>query len=121
MGEQIMTRVETVIYAIVRALVYTAMIILGAMMLLTVVDVSGRYLLNRPIVGSTEITQVMMVILAFFAMVWCTKTKTHIKLDLLAEYIPSTAQIISDIFFNLLALGLFSLTAWQNLILHHQI
>lgn len=112
-----MARAETVINAIVRTLLYVAMVILGAMMLLTVVDVSGRYLLNRPIVGSTEVTQVMMVTLAFFAIVWCTKTKSHIKLDLLTEYIPPAAQIISDIIFYLLGLGLFSFTAWQNFLM----
>ena len=62
-----MARAETVINAIVRTLVYAAMVILGAMMLLTVIDVFGRYLLNRPLVGSTEVTEVMMVTLAFFA------------------------------------------------------
>ena len=112
-----MARTEAVINAIVRTFVYIAMVILGAMMLLTVVDVAGRYLLNRPIVGSTEVTEVMMVTLAFFAMVWCTMKKVHIKLDLLTEYIPSTVQTISDIVFYLLGLVLFSCIAWQNFLM----
>jgi len=49
-------------------MLYIAMTLLTAMMLLTVSDVSGRYLLNRPIEGSMEATQQMMVSLAFFGL-----------------------------------------------------
>jgi TRAP-type C4-dicarboxylate transport system permease small subunit len=98
-------------------LVNIGMVILAAMVLLTVVDVFGRYLLNRPIVGSAEVTEVMMVSLSYFALVWCTMRKAHIKLDLLTEHIPPSVQTLSDIVFHLLGLGLFSFIAWQNFLM----
>jgi TRAP-type C4-dicarboxylate transport system permease small subunit len=118
-----MGRVEIVINAIVRTLLNIAMAALAAMMLLTVADVTGRYLFNRPLTGSTEVTEFMMACLSFLALVWCTLKKTHIKLDLMDRYIRATPQIISDIFFYLLGVGLFSLVSWQNFLLArvHQI
>jgi TRAP-type C4-dicarboxylate transport system permease small subunit len=112
-----MGRAEMVINVIVRTLLYVAMAVLAAMMLLTVADVSGRYLLNRPLTGSTEVTEFMMACLSFLALVWCTLKKTHIKLDLMDRVIPATSQLISDIFFYLLGMGLFSLVSWQNFLL----
>jgi len=95
-------------------LVSVAMLILVGMMLLTVVDVGGRYLINKPIVGSTEITEVMMLSLAFLALVWCTVKKVHIKLDLLTDHIPPAVRTINDTIFFILGMVVFSLISWQN-------
>ena len=112
-----MGRTERVLNAVVRTLLNIAMAVLGAMMLLTVADVTGRYLFNRPLTGSTEVTEYMMAVLSFLALAWCTKKKTHIKLDIMDRYIPATSRVISDIVFYLLGLGLFSLTSWQNFLM----
>lgn len=109
-----MARTEKILNILVRIMFYIAVVLLAAMMLLTVVDVSGRYLLNRPLVGSTEVTQQMMVSLAYFAIVWCTMKKAHIKLDLFTERIPLVAWTIIDILFYFLSIVLFSFIAWQN-------
>lgn len=112
-----MGRTERVLNAVVRTFLNIAMVVLAAMMLLTVADVTGRYLFNRPLTGSTEVTEFMMACLSFLAMAWCTKKKTHIKLDIMDRYLPPTAQAISDIVFYLLGLGLFSLISWQNFLM----
>ena len=45
--------------------------VLAAMMFLTVSDVFLRYFLRRPILGATELTENMMVCLAFLGLAWC--------------------------------------------------
>lgn len=113
MSRQTLARTETVINVIARTVGYTGMGVLVAMMLLTVVDVFMRYVLNRPILGATEITQFMMVTLAFFMAVWCTMLKAHIKVDLMSRYIPPMAQTISESIYSILGLGLYFLIGWQ--------
>ena len=117
MSKQIIPVIVKVINVIVWVLVSIAMIVLVGMMLITVVDVSGRYLLNKPIVGSTEITEVMMVSLSFLALVWCTMKKVHIRLDLLTDYIPPATRTINDTIFFVLGMVLFSFISWQNFLM----
>jgi TRAP-type C4-dicarboxylate transport system permease small subunit len=112
-----MARTEKILNILVRIMLYLAMVLLAAMMLLTVADVSGRYLFNLPIEGSTEVTQQLLVSLAYFGLVWCTMKKAHIKLDLFTERIPLVAWAIIDILFYLLSVVLFSCIAWQNFIM----
>jgi TRAP-type C4-dicarboxylate transport system permease small subunit len=105
---------EKAINALVWVLAIIASIVLACMMLLTVIDVGGRYLFNRPILGSTELTEFMMVPLCFFAIVWCTRKNLHIKLDLMTKYLPPVIWAVIDSIFYLLGIGLFSFITWQN-------
>ena len=105
---------EKAINALVWVLAIIAAVVLAAMMLVTVVDVGGRYLLNRPLLGSTELTEFMMVPLCFIAFIWCTQKKLHIKLDIATKYLPPIFWAVMDSIFYLLGIGLFSFIAWQN-------
>ena len=117
MSGQIISDVAKVINIIVWVLLGIAMVVLIGMMLLTVVDVGGRYLINKPILGSMEVTEVMMVCLAFIGLVWCTMKNVHIKLDLLTGYIPPKVRTINDTIFFALGMVLFSLMSWQNFLM----
>lgn len=88
--------------------------VLVAMMLLTVVDVFLRFTFNRPIVGSTEVTQFMMVSLAFLVLVLCTIRKAHVKVDLVAAHFPLRVQTVCDAVLYLFGSGMFSLIAWRT-------
>ena len=109
------TMVRTVVVdAINRTLGYMAIAILVSIMLLTVADVSMRCFFNRPILGTTEITQFMMVTLAFFCIVWCTMLGGHIRVDILTKYLKPTPRLISESIYLLLGLGLYFFICWQN-------
>ncbi len=114
MSSQVLTRAQALINALGRILGIIGMIVLVAMMLLTGFDVFLRYVFNRPILGSAEITELMMVTFAFITIVWCTAGKAHIKVDLLSNRIPDTAKIVSDTLFYFLYLVLTSFIAWRN-------
>jgi TRAP-type transport system small permease protein len=92
-----------------------SMAALVIMMLLTVVDVLLRYTLNRPILGSTEITELIMVPMAFAAIIWCTASKAHLHVDLLDRISPKIKNVL-DIIFYFLYVALFSLMAWRTLL-----
>lgn len=107
-------RAQAFINILSKSLSIIGMVALIAMMLLTGIDVFLRYVFNSPILGSAEITELMMVTLAFVAIVWCTADNAHIKVDLLSSRIPEIGKIISDVVFYLMYLVLVSLMAWRS-------
>lgn len=87
--------------------------ILAAMMFLTFADVSLRYVFNRPLTGSYELTEYMMVILVGFGIAYCAVVKGHITIDIVVSRFPQRTQAIIDSVTCLIGLGLFSLITWQ--------
>ncbi|MGB7241609.1 MAG: TRAP transporter small permease [Sulfitobacter sp.] len=57
-------------------------VVLLCMMSLTGVDVIARYVLNAPIQGAFELTEVLLVFLVFCAMPLTTRTGGHIEVEL---------------------------------------
>ena len=54
-----------------------------AMLALTVADVFGRYLVNRPVPGVTELVQYTMVLLVFAGLPIVTHRRAHISVSLM--------------------------------------
>jgi TRAP-type transport system small permease protein len=107
-------KTESVLSAISRVLSYIGTAVVVFMMLITVGDVLGRYLFKRPIVGTLELTEYFMVIIAFFALGWCEIGKKHIKVDLfVVRFSPRVRAIINCITY-ILSLSVLIPIAWQN-------
>lgn len=87
--------------------------ILVAMMFLTVTDVLLRYVFNRPITGSYELTEFMMAILVTFGIAYCGAKKGHVTVDVVVSRFPQRIQAIIDSITCLLGLFLFFLITWQ--------
>ena len=90
--------------------------VLAAMMLLTVLDVFLRYFFRRPIIGATEITENMMVCLAFFALAWCAARRSHLKVDLVISIFSHRVQAVFDTLTGLAGLVMVALITWRNFI-----
>jgi TRAP-type C4-dicarboxylate transport system permease small subunit len=86
--------------------------ILVLMMLLTVADVFLRYFFNSPLMGSTEITEYMMVCLAL-GVPYCTLTGKAVSMELITERFPKRLQAFIDAFTNLLGLVAMVFLTWQ--------
>jgi TRAP-type C4-dicarboxylate transport system permease small subunit len=84
------------------------------MMLLTVVDVFMRYVLNAPITGATEVSELMMVIVVFPALAWIAIERSHIKVDLLVVKWPRRVQLMVEIVTLLVTLAMFFIITWQS-------
>jgi TRAP-type C4-dicarboxylate transport system permease small subunit len=87
---------------------------MGLMTLLTVVDVFMRYVLNAPITGATEVSELMMVVLVFPALAWIAIDRSHIRVDLLVVKWPRRVQLMVEIITLLLALGTYAIITWQS-------
>jgi|AntRauTorcE11897_2_1112592.scaffolds.fasta_scaffold02133_6 TRAP-type C4-dicarboxylate transport system permease small subunit len=66
-----------------------AVVMLMALMLLTCVDVAGRYLFNNPVPGAIELTRQGLAIMVFAAMPVVTWRGGHVVVDLLDRFLPS--------------------------------
>src|ERR1051326_6769148 len=66
-------------------------IILVILMLLTVVDVVSRYLLNAPLRGAFEITELMLLVLIFAGLPLVSHADEHVTMDFIDRLLPAAA------------------------------
>jgi TRAP-type C4-dicarboxylate transport system permease small subunit len=86
-----------------------------AMLLLTSADVLLRYLVNAPIEGTHDLTQMLMVITVFFGLAYCGWTGGHVVVDLLRDLVP--AKIIVPLAIAVNAVGAVAMLAmgWESI------
>jgi len=89
-------------------------VLLGIMMMLTVVDVVLRYVFSRPIQGSMELTEYLMVCVGTLGLAWCALQGAHIKVDLIVNRFPQRFQKVIDSFNYLLLIGVAGIIASQT-------
>ncbi len=85
---------------------------LTAMMLLTVVDVIGRFF-KYPIFGSVELVGILATIVVAAALPYTYKVDGHVGVEILVRLLSQRTQIIIDLFTRTLSLFLFCLVTWQ--------
>ncbi|MBA7681910.1 hypothetical protein ES703_90254 [subsurface metagenome] len=95
---------------------YIGVAFMVAMMLLTVVDVLLRYLFRRPIAGSVEIVELMLVLVVFFGIGFTGLQKGHVKLGLLVDRLTEKARALITSVTTILSLVIFALIAWQSIV-----
>ena len=97
------------LHFITRALEIVSSVVLAAMMLLTFVDVIGRYLLSAPIFGASEMISAMLAVLIFLGLGIANARDKHIVVELFDHQIRRVAPRLYDIViqgFSLLAMGI---------------
>ena len=87
---------------------------LMVMMLLTTADVVGRYVFNKPIMGTFEITEFLMLILIFSYLGFTQSTKSHISVDILVPRLPKRVQVLIERINHLFCLILMGLITWMG-------
>jgi TRAP-type C4-dicarboxylate transport system permease small subunit len=70
------------------ALGVAASVLLFGMMALTFVDVVARYLLNRPIRGGFEITELALLVLIFAGLPLVSHADEHVTMDFIDRILP---------------------------------
>jgi TRAP-type C4-dicarboxylate transport system permease small subunit len=105
-----------VIKALSRTLNGIATVVLGAMVLLTVSDVFLRYVFRRPILGTTELTECMMVLLIFLALAWCGAQGGHLQVDLVLTHLPKRVQAVIDSITSSVGFALVAIIAWRSVV-----
>jgi len=83
------------------------------LMLLTCSDVILRYLFNKPILGSFELTEFIMAIVVSLSLAKCALQKGHVRVDLVVSRLSKRGQVIMNSIANITFLGLFALITWR--------
>lgn len=86
---------------------------LFAMMMLTFVDVSGRYLLRQPVYGGYEVTEFLMGVLIFSGLPILCAREGHVSIDVFDSMIPKRLRRPQMAFVNLVSAGALGATAWR--------
>lgn len=61
---------------------------LFVLMAMTCIDVAGRYLLNQPLDGATELTRLLMAVIVFAVLPVVSWREQHVSVDLLDNVFP---------------------------------
>lgn len=88
-------------------------ILLTAIMVVTVLDVIGRYLLNSPLMGATELTELLLCAVIFLGLPAVCLDDAHIRVDILLKKVPPRLEPLRSFVVNLVSTGALCMIAWQ--------
>ena len=77
------------------ALGFSASVILFVLMIVTFVDVIGRYLFNHPLRGAFEGTELMLLVLIFAGLPLVSHADEHVTMDFIDNMLPAGGRKIA--------------------------
>ena len=86
---------------------------LGIMMLLSLVDITGRKFMH-PINGTIELVGMLLIVTASLGLGWCQLEKGNIRIDILTKRLSARGQAIMSILSYLMSLFVCVLIVWQG-------
>ena len=102
-----------IINSLSQAILYVAIGLVVAMMLLTVSDVFLRFAFASPITGTMEVTEYMMICL-LIGMAPCTLARKHIRIDAVVQRLRPRVQAILDVIIYTAGLGMVAILTWRS-------
>ncbi len=105
---------EKVTHSFSNILVHISMGMLLIMMLLGFADVFGRYLLNRPIIGTLEVFEILLPGIVLFSLAHAQRAKAHIAVDVFTSRFPLRVRTIVGFLINLWAIIFFAVVIWRS-------
>ncbi len=108
--------ITKIVSPITRVTVWISGTIIACMMFLTGADVLMRYVFNRPITGSLELTEFMMSVAVGYALSYCAMRKGHIRVDLVLMYLPEKTRKPFDLLTYVVCFLFYCLVVWQVLL-----
>jgi TRAP-type transport system small permease protein len=102
-----------IINSLSAVMLWIAMVVMIVLMLITVADVSGRYLFNHPITGTMELTENLMACL-LVSMAPCALAGRHIKIDIFFARLKPKVQATLDIIFYIVAIIGVAFLTWTG-------
>ncbi len=90
-----------------------AAVIILLITLVTCVDVVGRYLLDAPLSGAFELTELLLAALVFIALPLTTERREHVEVDLLNAALSPLGQRLLAAFAGLFSAALLATLSWR--------
>jgi len=86
------------------------------MICLAFVDVVLRYFFNKPILGTTDMISLMLVILVGFGISHTQNEHGHIGVDVIVSLIKPKARLVLNTITTLIGIGLMGIMTWQSFV-----
>jgi TRAP-type C4-dicarboxylate transport system permease small subunit len=90
-------------------------LVMSGLMLLTVADVVLRYVFNAPILGSYELTEMAMVVMAFLAIPYAAAKRVNVRVDLVVGALPKRILARFDAVTCCLSLIITAILGWYTI------
>ena len=87
--------------------------LIAVMMILTVIDVVGRRVFNKPLAGAFELNQLLMLVVTFLAIAYCELLRGHVSVDFIVDKLHQKTQNIIDSITYFIFLVTFAIISWQ--------
>ena len=85
---KVLNKIESVIKWVSRVVGWVSCIAMAVMIAVTVLDVILRKTVNKPIVGSYELVQYLLLICVFASFAYCQVLKGHIQVTMIVRHLP---------------------------------
>ncbi len=85
-------------------------------MAITGIDVFGRYVLGKPLIGAFELSELCMATIVFLGWGFTQSEKFHIEIDVVYNKMPELTKKILNVLMPILGLALFFFMGWQSII-----
>lgn len=96
-----------------RALGRLSAAMLFAMMALTFVDVIGRYVVNSPLLGAYELTEVLLALVVFGAVPLVTARNAHVTTALFDDRMGRGVKRVRDVSVGIFGSAVCAVLAWR--------
>jgi len=92
---------------------FAASVLLLGMMVLTFADVVGRYLLNKPIRGAFEVTELTLLVLIFAGLPLVSHADEHVTMDFIDRLLPPAGRRALVRLVHAVCTAIMFFLAWQ--------
>lgn len=106
--ERLVSRLSSWLNPLCKGLCSIGSVTLFGMMCLTVADILMRRFLNNSILGTVELTELMMVVIVFFTLGFTEMKDAHIKVDVFTNKLKRPTRTLLDTITQFLAFLLFA-------------
>lgn len=108
-----MEKLLRIIEYLTKAMYIFAAVAICALFVLMFCDVSGRFLFNSPITGTAEVSQYLLVVIAFLPLAYAQFKGAHIKIETIVSHFPEKLRIGLNILTLFMAISFFIIMTAQ--------
>ena len=108
------TKIDSLLKSVVNISAAISSTTIFVMMFIITTDVILRYIFNRPVQGTYELAQFMVVGVVFLSIAYIQSVRGHIKMEIATSWLPLKGQTALDIFSHLLGIFFFIIILWQS-------
>ena len=104
---------HTLLDYLIEVVNWVGYISISAVVLITSVDVAGRYFLNMPIMGGTELLELSMAVFGGVAILYTSTRRGHIAVDLFYVLFPRRLKVVIHSFGHLMGSAVWGIIAYK--------